>query len=155
MAVDYFLKIDGIEGESAVARHKGEIEVTGFEFAVSMGKQPGVVPGIAFLDELRVLAPTSKASPRLWLACASGQHLPSAILTCRRKAQKGHVEFLKVTLTDVVITSYDAAADDGEPPLDDVALRYFKIEVAYQPGDANQPPVEASWHVNKIPDFRT
>jgi type VI secretion system secreted protein Hcp len=155
MAVDYFLRIDGIEGESTGRKHKGEIDVTGFRFGASMGKHPGVVPGIAFLDELRVVAPTSKASPLLWLACASGQHLPTAVLTCHRKAEKGHVDFLKITLTDVVITSYEANADGGRPPVDEVALRYFKIDLAYQPADAGQAPVEASWHVNKIPDVRT
>jgi type VI secretion system secreted protein Hcp len=157
MPVDYFLKIDGIEGESAARKHKGEIDVTGFGLAASMGKQPGVVPGIAYLDELRVLAPTSKASPLLWLACASGQHLRTAVLTCHRKAEKGHDDFLKISLTDVVITSYEASAGDGRPPVDEVALRYFKIDLAYQPyqpADANQAPATASSHVNKIPDFR-
>jgi type VI secretion system secreted protein Hcp len=151
MAVDYFLKIDGIEGESTKGKHKGEIDVSGFSFAASMNKQTGIPPGIAFLDELWFHAPTSKASPLLWLACASGRHIPTAVLTCHRKAEKGHVDFLKITLTDVMITSYEAAADDGEPPLDEVALRYVKIELAYQPVDANQAPVEASWRVNQIP----
>ncbi|HEY7560727.1 MAG TPA: type VI secretion system tube protein Hcp [Gaiellaceae bacterium] len=154
MAVDYFLEIDGIEGESAAAKHKGDIDLIGFSFGASMGKQSGVVPGIAFLDELYVLAPTSKASPLLWLACASGRHFPTAVLTCCRKTQKGHVDFFRVTLADVTITSYETSADDGEPPVDQLSLRYFRIEVAYQPADASKAPATASWHVNKIPDLK-
>ena len=66
--------------------------------------QPAVV-------DLLVVARTSKASPKLWLACASGQHIKSAILTCR-KAGGGQQEFYKITLTDVLVRANEV---DGEP----------------------------------------
>jgi type VI secretion system secreted protein Hcp len=156
VAVDYFLNLPGIPGESADAKHKDEIDVVGFGFGASMGKKPGIVAGLAALDELMVLAPTSKASPLLWLACASGQHLQTAVLTCRRTAVKTQVNFLKITLTDVTITSYEVEADDDEPPLDQITLGYWKIELVYTPVDSSgkpQAPVRADWHVNKIPKF--
>ena len=155
MAVDYFLKVDGIAGESADAKHKGEIDVLGFSFGVSSetaatGRGGGA--GKAVFDDLVVLAPTSKASPLLWLACASGQHVKTAVLTCRRTAVKTQVDFLKVTLTDVTITSYEADGADEERPLDQVALNYGKIELSYTPVDSTgklQPPVTAGWDVAK------
>jgi type VI secretion system secreted protein Hcp len=155
MAVDYFLAVDGIAGESADAQHKGEIDVLGFSFAVSSEAAPsgrGGGAGKAVFDDLVVLAPTSKASPLLWLACASGQHVKTAVLTCRRTAVKTQVEFLKVTLTDVTITSYEADGADEERPLDQVALNYGKIELAYTPVDAAgkpQAPVKAGWDVSE------
>jgi type VI secretion system secreted protein Hcp len=155
MAVDYFLEVDGIAGESADAQHKGEIDVLGFSFGVSSeaaasGRGGGA--GKAVVDDLVVLAPTSKASPLLWLACASGQHVKTAVLTCRRTAVKTQVEFLTVTLTDVTITSYEADGADEERPLDQLALNYGKIELAYTPVDAAgkpQAPVKAGWDVAK------
>jgi type VI secretion system secreted protein Hcp len=155
MAVDYFLEVDGIAGESADAQHKGEIDVLGFSFGVNSEAAPsgrGGGAGKAVFDDLVVLAPTSKASPLLWLACASGQQVKTAVLTCRRTAVKTQVEFLKVTLTDVTITSYEADGADEERPLDQVALNYGKIELAYTPVDAAgkpQAPVSAGWDVAK------
>jgi type VI secretion system secreted protein Hcp len=156
MAVDYFLKVDGIPGESADAKHKGEIDVLGFGFGSSneSGSPTGGGGGAgkAVFDDLVVLAPTSKASPLLWLACASGQHLKKAVLTCRRTAAKMQAEFLKVTLTDVMITSYETDAADEERPLDQVAMGYGKIELAYTPVDSAgklQPVVKAGWDLTK------
>ena len=157
MPVDYFLKVDGIPGESSDAKHKGEIEVVGFGFGSSNEAGPptgggGGGAGKAVFDDLVVLAPTSKASPLLWLACASGQHLKKAVLACRRTPVKTQAEFLKVTLTDVTITSYEADAADEERPLDQVALGYGTIELAYTPVDSTgkpQPVVKAGWDVKK------
>lgn len=150
MAVDYFLKVDGIPGESQDAKHKGEIDVLAFSWGVSQAKAPsggGGGAGKAVFDDLLVVARTSKASPLLWLACASGKHVKSAVLTCRR-AGKSPVEFLKITLSDVVVSSYELDGSDEEPPLDQIGLAYAKIETQYTPVDAtgkSQPPAKAAW----------
>jgi type VI secretion system secreted protein Hcp len=150
MAVDYFLKLDGIPGESLDAKHKGEIDVLAFSWGVSQAKAAsggGGGAGKAVLDDLLVVAHTSKASPLLWLACASGKHMKSAVLTCRR-AGKSPVEFLKLTLTDVLVASYELDGSDEEPPLDQIGLAYAKIVTEYVPFDATgkaQPAVKAGW----------
>jgi type VI secretion system secreted protein Hcp len=154
VAVDYFLKIDGIPGESKDAKHKDEIDVLAFSWGVSNTKSAsggGGGAGKAVFEDLLVVARTSKASPKLWLACASGQHLKSAVLTCR-KPGKAPFEFLTITLTDVTISSYEIDGSDEELPLDQVALSFAKIETAYTPQDASgkaQPPVKAAWDLKK------
>jgi type VI secretion system secreted protein Hcp len=155
MAVDYFLKLDGIPGESTDAKHKDEIDVLAFSWGVSQatgtGSGGGGGAGKAVFEDLLVVARTSKASPKLWLACASGQHIKSAILTCR-KPGKAALEFLKITLTDVTITSYEIDGSDEELPLDQVALAFAKVETVYTPQDPSgkaQPPVKAAWDVKK------
>ena len=151
MAVDYFLKVDGIPGESADAKHKGEIDVLAFSWGVSSAKGAssggGSGAGKAVFDDLLVLANTSKASPLLWLGCASGQHFKTAVLTGRRAA-KAPVEFLKITLTDVTITSYELDGSDEGQPTDQIGLACAKIVTEYTPFDATgkaQPPVKAGW----------
>ena len=155
MAVDYFLKIDGIPGESTDAKHKDEINALAFSWGVSQsgptGPGGGGGAGKAVFDDLLVVERTSKASPKLWLACASGQHIKSAILTCRKHG-KAPLEFLKITLTDVLISSYEIDGSDDELPLDQIALAFAKVEMAYTPQDATgkaQPPVKSGWDVKK------
>jgi type VI secretion system secreted protein Hcp len=155
MAVDYFLKLDGIPGESTDAKHKDEIDVLAFSWGVSQAKATGSGggggAGKAVFEDLLVVARTSKASPKLWLACASGQHIKSAILTCR-KPGKAPFEFLKITLTDVLVTSYEIDGSDEELPLDQVALAFAKVETVYTPQDPSGkagPPVKAGWDVKK------
>ena len=71
---DYFLKVDGIAGESTDAKHKDEIDVLAFSWGVSQtggaSSGGGGGTGKAVFDDLLVVARTSKASPHLWLACA-------------------------------------------------------------------------------------
>jgi type VI secretion system secreted protein Hcp len=156
MAVDYFLKIDGIPGESKDAKHKDEIEALAFSWGVSQSGSAapgggGGGAGKAVFEDLLVVARTSKASPKLWLACASGQRIKSAVLTCR-KPGKAPFEFLKITLTDVTITSYEIDGSDDELPLDQLALSFAKVETAYTPQDPTgkaQPPVKAGWDLKK------
>ena len=154
MAVDYFLKLDGIPGESTDAKHKGEIDVLAFSWGVSQSGSPsggGGGAGKAVFEDLLVVARTSKASPKLWLACASGQHLKSAVLTCR-KPGKAPFEFLTITLSDVLVSSYEIDGSDEELPLDQVALAFAKVETAYTPQDTTgkaQPPVKTGWDRKK------
>jgi type VI secretion system secreted protein Hcp len=86
--VPYFLKIEGIAGESTDAKHKGEIEVESFSWGVSQLASPtpggGGGAGKPSFDHLHVVTPFSAASPRLFEACVTGRHLRSAVLTGNR-----------------------------------------------------------------------
>jgi type VI secretion system secreted protein Hcp len=155
MAVDYFLKLEGVPGESTDAKHKGEIDVLAFSWGVSRagssGPGSGGGAGKAIFEDLLVVARTSKASPKLWQACATGQHVKNAVLVCR-KAGETPLEFLKITLTDVTITSYEIDGSDEELPLDQVALGFAKVETEFVSADPKgkpQPPVKTGWDLKK------
>jgi type VI secretion system secreted protein Hcp len=143
MAVtDYFLKIDGIAGESHDSKHKGEIDVLGWDWGekqqgtfalVGNGGGAGKVQMRDFRFKMRV----NKATPKLLLACATGEHLKKAELVCR-KAGKEQLEFLKITLSDVLVSSYDTGGDGGEVvPTDSITLNFAKLEVKYFPQKAD------------------
>ena len=151
MAVGYFLKIDGIEGESADSKHKGEIELASFSWGVTQSGSParggGARAGKAQFQDFHFVARTSKASPKLFLACASGEHVKSALLTCRRAGQD-RLEFLKYKLSDVLISSFLLGGSTAEEPFDQVSLNFAKIEMEYVPqGKAGKAEgsVKAAW----------
>src|SRR5256885_3864946 len=101
-AVDYFLKVDGIEGESTDSKHKGEIDVQSFSwgetqsgtFAAGGGGGAGKVA----MQDFHFVMGVNKSSPKLMLACANGQHIKQAVLTCR-KAGTDQQEYMKWTFS--------------------------------------------------------
>jgi type VI secretion system secreted protein Hcp len=133
---DYFLRIDGIQGESNDAKHKGEIDVASWSWgetqSATTGPGGGAGTGKVEMSDLHVVSPISKASPSLLLACASGKHIKSAVLT-GRKAGKAQADFLTFSLGDVLVSSYQTgAAASDEPPMDSVSLNFARIEVEYK-----------------------
>jgi type VI secretion system secreted protein Hcp len=152
VAVDYFLKIDGIPGESTDAKHKNEIQLEAFSWGetVEAGHAPGS-GGAAQKVQMQNLAFTmtvNKASPKLMLACATGKHIKEATLTAR-KAGKAQQEFLVFKFTDVIVASYHTGSGAQEAaPFDQVSLGYSKIQLEYRPQKADgslDAPVKAGW----------
>lgn len=156
MAVDYFLKIDGIPGESRDAKHKGEIELESFSWGATNEAGPGVGggggAGKVAIQDLHVVKRIDKASPRLFLACASGQHYKEAVLTAR-KAGQAQQEYLIIKLNDVVVTSFQTGgSESSEMPHDSVSFDFGRIEVQYRPQKADgslDAPVKAGWDVKQ------
>lgn len=134
-AIDYFLKLDGITGESPDAKHKGEIELLSFSFGETLSVGPGAGSGSGAgkveMSDFAFTARTSKASPQLFLHCASGKHIKQALLTVR-KAGQAQQEYIKLKLNDVLITSYAIGGDEDEGvPLDAFELNFVKIAFDY------------------------
>jgi type VI secretion system secreted protein Hcp len=134
-AFDYFLKIDGITGESADAKHKDEIDVLSWSWGESQpaaaGPGGGAGAGKVSMNDMHVSANLSKAGPQLLLACASGKHLKSAVLTGRRGG-KAQAEFLTFSLSDVLVSAYQTGGTTADAPLDSLSLSFSKIEVTYK-----------------------
>ncbi len=132
---DVFIKIDSIAGESTDDKHKGEIEVESFSWGLTQtgggSSGGGGGTGKALFEDLTLVAQTSAASPKLFAAAASGKHLKLADLTVRKAGEKP-LEFYKVHLEDVLVSSFRTAGGEGElRPVDQFSLVYAKIEVSY------------------------
>src|ERR1700693_4254871 len=93
-AVDYFLKIHGIPGESTDDKHKGEIQLSSFSMGETNSSTIGSATGgggagkVSFHD-FNFTTKFSKASPKLMLFCANGKHIPSAVMTARKAGGRG------------------------------------------------------------------
>jgi type VI secretion system secreted protein Hcp len=137
--VDFFLKIDGILGESLDAKHKGAIDVLSWTFGAAQAASltsGGLGAGQAVHGPFHFVAHFNKASPKLFLACLNGEHLKSGVLTCRKAGGTQEV-YLQINFTDFMISEYVAVGGAGTTlPSDQVSLVYTKIEVIYKPQDS-------------------
>jgi type VI secretion system secreted protein Hcp len=150
---DYFLKLDGIPGESRDAKHKDEIELVSFGWGVTQsgrGSGSGSGAGRAQFKAFEFLMRVNKASPQLFLATVSGKHIKEASLSVRR-AGKAQLEYLKIKFTDVLLTSF-AQAGAADAPDEMVAFDFAKIELEYtaaQASGASAGVIKAGWDLAK------
>ena len=145
MASDYLLELDGIKGESLDEKHKDKIEIDSFSWGVSnegnMGRGGGGGTGKANFQDLHFTKQTDKSSAKLVGAAASGEHIKKATLTARKAGGKaGQVDYLKITLEDVMISSFQTGGNSGgnsSIPVDSFSLNYTKIKYEYMPQKAD------------------
>ena len=137
MASDYLLKIEGIKGESTDAKHKDEIEIESFSWGAtnpgSFSSTSGGGSGKVSFQDLHFTSRVNVASPNLMVACATGQHIKSAILTVR-KAGKEQQEYYSVKLSDMLVSSYQSGGAEGSNalPVDQFSINFAKIEFEYK-----------------------
>ncbi len=152
-AVDYFLKLDGIKGESTDDKHKDEIDLESWSWgetnsgthAVGGGGGAGKVSMQDFHFTMKI----NKSTPELMLACATGKHIKEALLTCR-KAGTEQQEYLKIHFSDLLVSSFQTGGSAGSDvvPVEQISLNFSKIEYEYKPQKADgtlDGPVKAGY----------
>ncbi len=148
MAVlDAFLGIDGIRGGSTDARYKDWIDVVAYNHGMAQPPSStgtGGSAGRTSFHDFVITKALDRATPRLAVACASGQHVRSATLVLRR-AGKSEQPFMEYKLTDVLITSIRPHWGSVDPtiPLEEVSFSYGKIEWKYV--DLNGRIIQGGW----------
>src|SRR5689334_17505811 len=135
MAVDVFLKLGDIGGESADTAHKGEIDVLSWSWGIAqsgtMAGGGGGGAGKASFADLSFMHAFDKASPAIMKACATGEHIKDATLTAR-KAGKGQQEYIIFKLTDILVTGVQPSGS-SEHPMESVSMQAAKIDIEYKP----------------------
>lgn len=156
MAVDMFLKINGIKGEAKDKTHKDTIDILAWSWGASnsgsaqMGGGSGA--GKVNVQDLSFTKFIDKSSPELFYHCCSGKHIPDALLTVR-KAGDTPLEYLKITLGDVLVTSVSTGGSGGEDKLtENVTLNFATVKVHYteqdaKGGAASQP--QSGWDIRQ------
>jgi type VI secretion system secreted protein Hcp len=133
--VDSFLKIDGIQGDATADGHTNEIELTGWHFggtnAGGFGVSgPGGGAGKVQVNDFVFTMHADKAAPKLFEAMSTGKHVPNAVLSVR-KAGGSPVDFLKVTLTNVLVSSFHTTGNGLLPGIE-VSLNFSKVEMEFK-----------------------
>jgi type VI secretion system secreted protein Hcp len=153
MAVDMFLKIDGIKGESADAKHKDEIHIESFSWGMSQtgtfGAGGGGGAGKVHVHDLSIVKKVDASSAALMLACCNGKHIANGLLTVRKAGEKP-LEYLKIKLTDILVSGVQSAGHGAEVITESLTLNFAKFHVEYmlQKQDGSGAPAgEMGWDV--------
>lgn len=137
MAVDMFLKLDGIDGESQDATHAKEIDVLAWSWGASqsgtthMGQGGG--GGKVNVQDLSITKYVDSATNNLLQRTFDGKHIKEATLVVR-KAGGTPLEYLTIKMTDVMVSSVSTGGSGGEDRLtENVVLNFSKVEIIYKP----------------------
>jgi type VI protein secretion system component Hcp len=135
---EYFLKVNGIPGESEDHKQKDVINILAFSWGadgVSGGFGGGGGVGKTVFREAHFVSQVSKASPKLMDALAKGMHIPDAVF----RGLKGSdgFEFLEVKLTDVIVSSYQVVLGQHGQLVEEFTLNFSDAFVEYTPQDGS------------------
>lgn len=137
MAVDMFLKIDGIKGEAADHKHKDEIDVLAWSWGASqsgtthMGGGGG--SGKANFQDISVTKWVDKSSHALLKAVSVGSHIKEVLLTVRKAGEKP-LEYIKLTMKDCLISSISTGGSGGEDRLtENISINFANFQFEYTP----------------------
>ncbi|MBK8977496.1 MAG: type VI secretion system tube protein Hcp [Planctomycetes bacterium] len=155
MAVDMFLKIDGVEGESKDKTHGKEIDVLAWSWGMSqtgtMHTGGGGGAGKVMVDNISLTKWLDSSSPDLMATCCSGKHYASAKLTVRKAGGDNPVEYLIIDLTNVLISSISTSASQHDDrQTEGVVLNFEKFKVTYTGQDhtgAAVDPKSVTWDI--------
>jgi type VI secretion system secreted protein Hcp len=138
MAIDSFLKLGTLKGESVVKGFEDQMQILSWGWGMTQTgtthAASGGGAGKVEVHDLQVVKNIDAASPNLALSCAKGTHYDTAVLTMR-KAGGTALEYVTLTLTDVLVSSYSVSSGDGDQLQDTVALNFGKFKYSYQPQD--------------------
>ena len=153
---DYFLKIDGIAGESEDADSdlKGTLQIQNWSFGETNSGTSitgtGLGAGKVSMQDFHFTVDYGKASPNLFLKCAIGEHIKKAVLTCRKAGGKQE-KYLIIEFGDIIISSYQTGGNAAGTPMDQISFNFTNISIDYKPQDTKSgallAPVKAGYDV--------
>jgi type VI secretion system secreted protein Hcp len=135
MAVDMFLMLDGIKGESSDSKHKGEIDIKSFSWGMAQTgsghRGGGSGTGKVDVSDISLIKYVDKSSPSLMLACANGKHIPKGKITVR-KAGENPLDYLTIDLENILVSNYQSShATESDTPTESVTLNFVKVKLEY------------------------
>jgi len=153
MAVDMFLKLDGVKGESKDHKHEGEIHIESFSWGMNQtgahGAGGGGGAGKVSVHDISVTKFVDKSSPTLMLFCANGKHIASGLITVRKAGEKP-LEYMKIKLEDILVSSVQHAGHGSDLLTENVTLNFSKFQFEYQeqkPDGSGQAGGAMGWDV--------
>ena len=161
MALNTFIKIGDIKGESQDNKHKDEIDVLSWSWGLEQsgaghpGPSGGGGAGKVSVRDLSITKRTDIATPQLMLSCSNGQHIKEALLTVR-KQDKNPLEFVRVKMSDVMVNSVSPSDSGAGFITENVALSFSKVEldcVQQKPDGTTGPAYSFKWDIKANKPF--
>ena len=146
-AVDYFLEVNGVPGESQDAKFAKSIDVFSYSWGASANSEKK--GNRVNLSDLNVAKRVDVSSPALFQRLVQGTTIPSVELIGRKAGETQQV-FLRYCLQDVHVTSVQQSGSGGEDfAQENVSFAYGTFSQQYTPQDAKGsggPSVFAGWN---------
>ena len=132
-AVDAYILIPDIEGESMHEAHKDEIDVLAWSWGLSTDGRR------ACIEDIKITKEADKASPVLLMNIARGIVYPTVILSMHQSdAGGGHADNIKIVMTRASVSAMDILHSGAEDiPTETFSLNFEKITYEYTPQNAD------------------
>ncbi|HEY4185933.1 MAG TPA: type VI secretion system tube protein Hcp [Polyangia bacterium] len=155
MAMDMFLKIDDLVGDSLDEKHPNEIQVLSWSWGMSQSGSThaasGGGSGKVNVQDLTFMKNIDTTTTNLIKMCCSGNHFKHALLTVRKAGGKAAVEYLKIKMQDLIISNISTGGSGGSDLItESVTLNFAKVSVDYTPQDktgAAGSVMSAAWNI--------
>ena len=160
-AVDMFLHIEGIEGESIDSEYRDSMDILawseGLSIPVTYDTGGGGAVGKANAQSINITKFIDSASPDLRFNLVRGELMPTASIIVRQSIADSSYEMFRIDLTDVRLESVSAsAASGGDRPTENISLFFTKIRWIYTPVDQTGKPgnkIIRGWDFSKNAAF--
>lgn len=133
MATDYFLKLDGIDGESQDDKHKNEIQILSWSWGgsniSSVSGTGGSGAGKVNLSDLSVMVYFDKSTPKFFKSICAGTHIKTGTLSAIKAGSDGK-PYLKVDFKELFVTGLQISAS-SEVPSVSLSFSYNEIKIDY------------------------
>jgi len=154
MAVDHFLRLEGIKGEAQDKTHKDEIDVLAWSWGASqsgtthMGSGSG--GGKAHFMDLTVSKYVDKSSPVLLQHLSTGKHIPKGTLVVRKAAGDNPLEYLKIEMKDIIVSNLNNEGTEDERLFESLSLNFGEYKYVYteqKPDGSKGAAPEFAWDI--------
>ena len=137
MAIEYFLKIGSLQGESQASKHKNEVELLSWSWGASNPTTvtgSGMSTGKVSMSDITITKRVDKASPKLLELLVTGKHVSDATLYCQKSTGgKTPQDYLTIKLKEVYVSSYQTGGSSGDDlGSESVTLTYGNINYDYK-----------------------
>src|SRR5262245_24956740 len=155
MAVDMFLELEGVKGESVDKVHKDKIDIMSWSWGIANSGTfhhgSGGGAGKASFNDITITKFVDAASPNIMLFCANGKHFAKGKIIVR-KAGENPLEYLTIEFEKVLVTSYQTGGGSGQERItENVSLNFAKVKTEYvtqtEKGGKGTPQA-SSWHIS-------
>src|SRR3569832_456170 len=157
MAMDMFLKIDDLKGDSIDEKHPNEIQVLSWSWGMSQSgsthSATGGGAGKVNVQDLSFMKNIDTTTTNLIKASCNGTHFKSALLTVRKAGGKSAVEYLKIKMQDLIVSNVSTGgSNSGDKITESVTLNFAKVSLDYTPQDKTNTPKTKKTTTKNKPD---
>jgi type VI secretion system secreted protein Hcp len=153
---DMFLKLEGIQGESADSKKSGQIEIESFSLGAtntgSFSMATGGGTNKTSVQDVHFTKKIDKSSPNLFGGVTTGKHIDKAIITVRKAGGDEQKDYYTITLTPCLVSSYNISGHNGGGmPTESFSLNFDKIVIEYKTQDDKGnlgASIPAGWQVS-------